>query len=278
MSVLPNLYCSVKRLGAVRDGLIVLGAVLYGAGYIAWSLYAWMNKLPPRGAVDAQYFIAGVPVLLVLVAGWRVGVSVSRFYAKTWSPWVERRSPSIRLFILILLGIPTAALYIYILRAPSPSGPSRTALLNLTIALLGTFVNLLFLAALVAVAFTRDDDAQFRRMPAWLAHLFVVTIAFVAAAAYLRFAYSRIPLVLGGAAPRPAVIYISATASPAVIGQLTGNSRMSREKPDLAVPLLVYDVTDKSMLVARGGPKRGETWEIVEINRDDIEAVVWRQE
>lgn len=57
------------RVGALRDGLLVLASILYGLGYLVWSVHAWEQDLGLLPALDAQYFVAGVfPALVFLAA------------------------------------------------------------------------------------------------------------------------------------------------------------------------------------------------------------------
>ncbi|MBI3448188.1 MAG: hypothetical protein HY049_04625 [Acidobacteria bacterium] len=65
----PSLPGWLPRLGALRDGLLVLASILYGLGYLVWSIYAWDRGLGLLPALDAQYFIAGMFPAFVGVAG-----------------------------------------------------------------------------------------------------------------------------------------------------------------------------------------------------------------
>src|SRR5215211_3565107 len=57
-----------KRLGEIRDSLLVLASGLNFLGYLSWAFYAWEHKLGLLPVLDAQYFAAGVfPALIVLV-------------------------------------------------------------------------------------------------------------------------------------------------------------------------------------------------------------------
>ena len=55
----------LKRLGEVRDGLLVAASLLYTLGYLVRSFNAWQYKLGLLPAVQSQYFVAGlVPALI----------------------------------------------------------------------------------------------------------------------------------------------------------------------------------------------------------------------
>lgn len=58
----------VKRLGDLRDGLLLLAGVLYLLGYLSWALYALDTGIGLVPVLDSQYFAAGiVPALIVLL-------------------------------------------------------------------------------------------------------------------------------------------------------------------------------------------------------------------
>src|SRR4051812_28400933 len=82
----------LARVGSLRDGLLVAGAIVYGAGYAAWSLHASMHGLGPVSGLEVQYFIAGVPVLLVLGIGWYIGRVLVKFCTTQWPAWYTQRS------------------------------------------------------------------------------------------------------------------------------------------------------------------------------------------
>ena len=55
-----------KRLGEIRDSLLVLASALYFLGYLSWAFYAWEHKLGLLPVLDAQYFAAGVFPAVIL--------------------------------------------------------------------------------------------------------------------------------------------------------------------------------------------------------------------
>jgi hypothetical protein len=59
---------SLQWIGALRDGLIAAGTIVYLLGYLSWAFYAWTHELGVIPALDAQYFLAGLYPFAVLVA------------------------------------------------------------------------------------------------------------------------------------------------------------------------------------------------------------------
>lgn len=55
-----------ESLAAIRDGALVVGAIIYALGYAVWSLVAARYDLGARPVLDAQYLVAGFPILLAL--------------------------------------------------------------------------------------------------------------------------------------------------------------------------------------------------------------------
>ena len=51
----------LKPFAGLRDGLLVVGAGLYGIGYLVWSIRAWWEGLGLLPVLSAQYFVAGAP-------------------------------------------------------------------------------------------------------------------------------------------------------------------------------------------------------------------------
>ena len=50
-----------ENIGKFRDGLLVVGGLLYVLGYAVWSFNAWINGLGILPALEFQYLVAGIP-------------------------------------------------------------------------------------------------------------------------------------------------------------------------------------------------------------------------
>jgi hypothetical protein len=82
----------------VRDAALVGAAILYGVGYIFWSLNAWRQGLGALPALEVQYFVAGIlPSALLILLGlalwlvYRIRNSLGAIARKR--PWATRLLP-----------------------------------------------------------------------------------------------------------------------------------------------------------------------------------------
>lgn len=57
----------LKTAGELRDGFLVMAGICYFFGYIVWAITAYNNNLGLLPALDFQYFVAGAPLVLVII-------------------------------------------------------------------------------------------------------------------------------------------------------------------------------------------------------------------
>lgn len=57
----------LKNAANLRDAVIFLASIIYVIGYITWSLYSNYRKLGTVKALDAQYFVIGIPVTIIMI-------------------------------------------------------------------------------------------------------------------------------------------------------------------------------------------------------------------
>jgi hypothetical protein len=79
-------------LPKLRDSVLVIFGTAYALGYIVWAIHAYRNGLGGRPASPAQYFVAGAPVLTVLV------ILLCLFY------WLPQALKSLRDFAIRRFG------------------------------------------------------------------------------------------------------------------------------------------------------------------------------
>ena len=205
----------IKRLGELRDGILVAGMVLYVLGYVVWSSFAAMRGLGLLPALDAQYLAAGVaPALLVFVAykTWLIFQALTeklpRWLGPTASDWMLVLRMAVMLialvsFILFWMGteftflgqirwylLATFLFALYFLPPVRESDPSHTGWLGL-------------IESIVAERFwAKPLFLKFYRIYSILLGLLVG--GGFASLTLLLLLHSSLPLAFGGLRPRVA--------------------------------------------------------------------------
>jgi hypothetical protein len=191
MNMIARIWKHWKRLGALRDGAIVGGTILYLVGYCTWSLFAYAYGPGAVRALDSQYFMIGLPVVL-LVGALTVAILISRRIARAWHGFYRKRAHSTRRWIsLVMVG---------------------TTLLAFVLALFGNQRGYIKLPwALIAIGyfvammtdFPSAVPVQEKFTHLWMSFTLIVLSLF-AISFFVLSMYGKIPQALGGGAPRRA--------------------------------------------------------------------------
>lgn len=95
----------LKIAGELRDGFLVIAAVCYSFGYIVWAITAYRNDLGLLPALDFQYFVAGVPPLLVFLGLYYIVVG-GKWLQKMAQDWLVSPATRGKLFLsLAMVGL-----------------------------------------------------------------------------------------------------------------------------------------------------------------------------
>lgn len=254
----------VKRVGELRDGLLLLAGVLYLLGYLSWALYALETGIGLVPVLDSQYFAAGiVPALIVVL--FVLSVRLLRSFQK----WLKRPLPdkyrpvprmlwACGVFFILVFG----ALKL-ILRKSSPDW----------LFLLVVFYVIFMLAA---AFFSRAKGDRFFQ---WFG-LFALWFYIILGAVWLFLGYNLkifpyLPSELGGPKPRCAQLDVDvALLSPETRAQLFG-SAIASATPSVfrSAPLyLVFDGTEYVLLSERSEPA-SSTNRVYRLRKDSVKAI-----
>jgi hypothetical protein len=202
----------VDGLSGVRDAALVVVGCIYVFGYVTWAIYAFMWKLGPMPALDAQYFVAGlIPFLSTVgLAGvvWLVNsiirerlLRLSRWRRFVWTlPWI---------------GVGIALMWI-----------------PFTDDTLQAFSRLFGLLLMLLTIYASDDDAL------GMSHrskgtLYLLFMGLAVAVIYTIGGFAYIPQEFGGGAPRCAYLEVDQSAIGAGVQQrLIRNDKERLEQPD----------------------------------------------
>ena len=141
----------LQRLGEARDGLLILAALLYGVGYFAWSLFAWIYGLGAAPPFDAQYFLIGTPLVASLAAlGYFIHLVLRRFLPN-FESWSGSRPLWIRSLLAIALGgWVLVRVTTYLINAQSLPRPLIYVSLIMLVSVYGSLIAMLFSASKAA--------------------------------------------------------------------------------------------------------------------------------
>jgi hypothetical protein len=197
----------IQRLGALRDGFLVLAASSYVMGYLVWSVNAWQNNLGLLPALESQYFVAGIIPLSF------VGLAVLLFRAERrfrrwYSTWlgpeeIERLKWKARLRQGIALSFAVVPFILALLAFLQRWIP----VLESSPIYLGWFLALLLF-------FLPDSELKgiewfFKLWQRLLVYYVIIALTVLGIAFHLELVYPNIPQEFGGVRPRCAYLDIS---------------------------------------------------------------------
>ena len=256
----------LQRLGEMRDGLLVLAAVFYGAGYLAWNMFAWIYGLGTAPPLDAQYFLIGTPLVVGLAAlGYLIHTIVRRLLPDLAS-WSRSRPKRVRLLVALILG---AWVLVRTTAYVSNKNQFPQALIYASLLMLyvvyGSIISILF------------RPSTLGRNAASVSLIVVVTTLLgIAIAAYVLSLYRYIPQQIGGGKLRPARIEVrSDTLSPELLEELGC-------KPDVSgavvrrTRILWLLIGAGDTLIIVDGPDLLYARGRVEIPRSSVSAILWQ--
>jgi hypothetical protein len=264
----------IVRLGDIRDGLLVAGAVLYGFGYVAFSVFAWIHHLGPVPGIEAQYFIAGIPVLLVVMFGIATALVLHRFHTVTWPARYAAASLRVRWVMSVAVALTLIALTIYI----NTVGQMHLKYSNLRWLDVVVLMAMVFLLPVMRLPIGNISfvDRIYQKTLTLFVAAYIVSFGILAALFYLQFVYQRIPQALGGGAPRAAILSLNTeTLPPSTVQMLTDKAPQKDEKLADSTRLLVFVDTKDTLLVAVRERQVGKPWDLFEISRSSVTAVRW---
>ncbi len=282
----------LRHLGQVRDGLLVLGGGLYFAGYTAWAIFASIHNLGPLPALQAQYFVSGVPVILILVVVLFIIRFARRFYTWHWPRWLEKRPLKARQWFFVanvLAAAGLAAYYFYSLR-PLLHNTEPSPLYTWKLLIIG----LLMLAAILLIRIPEPWAGRLRgglqSLLGVYANYFYLVLGLAGvliALLYLKALYPLIPPEMGGSRPRLAVLdLVGEKLSAQTLEQLSAQPLEQLVARDVMVdssdvfssrPVWIYFSSNTTILLTSSDPKN-EASDLIELDRSAVVAIRWCRE
>lgn len=213
---MKNVEKLFTSLGAVRDGILVLVSVLYFLGYLGWTVFAWGAQLGVAPPFQAQYFVAGLPVLVTLGAVVAVAVVLQRLLIRRWPKWYSERNRSAKVVLIIVIASVTllAANFQYVV-------PDYNFTLTRRPLWLFLIIGALFIFGLLSLATSLGTDGLQGVGYTLVLYVRVAILAFVPYTYLALVLYPRVPQYFGGGKLRCAYLDLyTERFSPETLGAL----------------------------------------------------------
>jgi hypothetical protein len=295
----------LQHLGRIRDGLLVIGALLYGFGYASWAAYAWLNNLGPMPGLDAQYFVAGIPILLFIILGLVISKILGFLYFSVWFTLYSEGSVTFKIISNVVFLGSFILCWVLFFISFDPAGRmanDKIAMFVLSIILIlliipvlvysmidllqavekelrkrpeGFSGNLFIMGYLVNKLAINTFNSELREYVS-LNRVIIIMIALLFSGLYIRNIYPKIPQTLGGAKPRTAILNIYAD-------KISGNTCLRLvEKPDTSrsgavirsKPLPVF-YESKDNLIVVPVSKNASTDTLFDLKKETISSIEW---
>ncbi|MBA7491884.1 hypothetical protein ES702_02432 [subsurface metagenome] len=270
-SLLEWITDRLRPLAKLRDGLLVVAAIVYILGYLVWSLNAWVNNLGLLPALEFQYFVAGIfPALVIWLV--YIGIRNTRRLVDNLTKWF---GPSAKRGLLILR---------WPIRFCFGGGILGCVLWTLGVRNIPFIpVSILFIAT-APLWWATEKSCIFRGVPPRFMHWYrliifhYVFIAFCALGlySYIFVIYPKLPQAVGGLRPRCVYLDIKkAGLSNEILEDIfpvdavTSNSEVVR-----SVKLDVFFLGGEFMRLRPHVEKQDARLRVYEIRKSVVQAVI----
>jgi hypothetical protein len=207
----PPMFGWMPPIGRVRDLAFIVAGVTYILGYIVWSINAYVNGLGMLPAIEAQYFIAGViPLVIILLV---------YFTIRAFQPFVGLIVEIISTFpeklhftLLIFAYIIPCATGITMLVLHYHYPDSLFFLTTLLILWFVSFFSVYFISRIRFIGLTSSVSYLYNlgiRILRPASYMYALLLGFVAISIYVSFLYPLIPQEFGGLRPQSAYMDIT---------------------------------------------------------------------
>lgn len=256
----------LQRIGNLRDGFLVAAATTYALGWFVWAVNAQENNLGLLPALEAQYFVAGVIPLLILVSVyWSIRGAI--LFRDWYSKKIKQKR---RLSQAIVWGWLVSLVVLLLLSWLSDRFPGLEPAMY---ALLWVFMVLFFFLPLSATGWDRIFWL-YRRL---LTIMFILLLGFTGIVSYLYAVYPNIPQEFGGLRPRTAYLDVAkAELSKETLKEIfpsgvfdSNSDVVQSNKVD------VYYSGHDFILVKLHGQDQDANQSTYEIKQSAIQAILW---
>ena len=213
-----------SSLGDIRDGILVGASALYLLGYFGWAVFAWGFQLGVAPAFQAQYFVAGLPLLVVVALATAAAVLLRRLLIQRWLGWFGKRNRSTKLVLVISVALVTLLAALLQYAFPDYNFTLTRRPLWFTFA-----VAMVFLLGLLLLATPLGTEGVEGVGYTLLLYASVAILAVVPYIYLILSLYPRVPQFFGGGKPRCAYLDLyTERFSPEILSELVADPAINQ--------------------------------------------------
>jgi hypothetical protein len=274
--VVARVKSLLRHLGQVRDGLLVLGGILYIAGYSSWAFFASTNGLGPLPALQPQYFVSGVPVIVfMMVAAFSIRIGHIA-YARQWPAWISSKSTKVRrvvLAIIVSLAMILFGLYLKLLFGLKDADGPISDWKVLGIIAVG-------FCGLALVPLVRIESLiRLTSFYSKFIYAMVVLLSIFFTMLYLKELHPLIPFEMGGPRPRAAILdLVRGKLSEDTALRLIPKENINKAQIIASRRVWIYFSSSSTVMLSAMDPMHSHSPELLELDRSAIVAIRWLRE
>lgn len=282
--ILKDVHSWLKSLGEIRDGLLLLVSATYVVGFISWSLYAWRLGVGAVPALDAQYFVAGTPIAVVIVLTTGLVLATARLIARAWHHEDGRFRSTIKYAVIaaaLIVFFGTIIAYGFIKFRAWRADLNARRISDLS-DFSPRFIITEAVLGLIIWHIMNNFDEIIELFSEWMALwrlLFVVSIVAISAGViyvFVVFVYPSFPDALGGGRPRRAQVDLKIeSVSAETLAVLVARPSVQGAKVARTREVWVLQMRDHLLLFAHEPTIASPRFELP---RSAAETIVWQNE
>lgn len=189
----------------MRDGILVLGTLLYLSGYLTCLFYSFFSDLRSIPTLDLQYFVVGIPTFLMIILTYSVVKFSTKFFLKIWPDWYQKKSTTVKWIITYTTTLIFSAIIIFCTIYVMSAFKERNVFNAMGIVII--MIVLSSISMLFFILPGKNFSSKLEKLVNIAIINFVpIFVSILIIILYINFIYPKIPQALGGAKPEYAML------------------------------------------------------------------------
>lgn len=298
-----HIFKYIENIGKLRDGLLVVVTITYITGYIAWSYIAWSNGFGALPVLDAQYFLAGFPLIITAFLVFLIIRFLKSVFLVRWPTYFQGMTFKKQAIIQSFIFIMPIGSFVLIFLIDTFKWPASDS--NRIIAIIVSFCSIILfyllfepkniLEKFFEILEEKKSSNSLEKYKPTLKKALVSLLNFliyknkksyiytlpviagiVAIYLYLSILYPQIPYEFGGAKPRIATLdIVRSDFSTETINKLVDASLMLKKDKILPTNIVTVYLVTKDIFIIRTQNVDSKLEQRFEISRSAVKSINW---